>query len=94
MKWQIDWDGKSSVGYCDLGQGNLDSDDVPVAKEALVFMATGNNTSWKLPLGYCLIDGISRDLKVNLINQYLIKLHETGVQCVALTCIPGVGCSN
>lgn len=86
LKKQIDWDGKTTVGYCDLGHGNLQNDDVPEAKEALVFLVAAVNKSWKMPVGYCLINSISADVKCNLIKQYLLQLHEIGVKCIAITC--------
>lgn len=86
IKKQIDWDGKSSVGYCDLGFGDLQSDNVSLATQALVFLVTAVNKTWKIPVGYCLIDGMTCAVKVNLIKQYLMKLYDSGIKCIALTC--------
>lgn len=85
IKHQIDFDGKQSVGYCDLGNGVLEHDDVPEAKEVLVFMIVSINRSWKLPVGYCLVNGVNHSIKVNLITEYIRKLYSVGVICVAVT---------
>jgi len=59
---------------------------VALAKEALVFMVTGVGAVWKLPVGYCLTDGLTSDIKANMVKEYLQKLNEVGLQCIALTC--------
>lgn len=87
IKKDIIWDGKQIYGYVDLGQGNLDNEDCDVAKEALVFMVTALNKSWKIPVGYCLVNSISSSVKLNLVQQYLRKLRETGIKIVAIVCV-------
>ncbi|PIK43542.1 putative THAP domain-containing protein 9-like [Apostichopus japonicus] len=72
-------------GYVDIGSGNSD-DSAPVAKDALVLMAVSADQSWKIPLGYFLINGMSGEERANLINQCLQKLHDVGVRAVSLTC--------
>ncbi|PIK44382.1 putative THAP domain-containing protein 9-like [Apostichopus japonicus] len=72
-------------GYVDIGSGNSD-DSAPVAKDALVLMAVSVDQSWKIPLGYFLINGMSGEERANLINQCLQKLHDVGVRAVSLTC--------
>ena len=54
-------------GYVDVGAGRKDDDKE--AKEALVFMAVSINETWKIPLGYFLIDGLSGEEKANLVNE-------------------------
>lgn len=49
IRRKIEWDGKKFQGYVDFG-GGLDTDEVPEAKEALVFMVTGINANWKVTL--------------------------------------------
>lgn len=51
IRRKIEWDGKKFQGYVDFG-GGLDTDEVPEAKEALVFMVTGINANWKVT--FCL----------------------------------------
>jgi len=57
IRQQIVWDGNKFVGYIDMGTG-LDDDSMPVAKDALTFMAVGVNDSFKVRVGYFLIDGL------------------------------------
>ena len=45
-------------GFVDIRNG-LHDDPAPLAKEALVLMAVSMNGSWKLPIAYFLIDGMS-----------------------------------
>lgn len=57
-----------------------------MAKEILVFLLVSINQSWKLPIGYFLIDRMSGVRKSNLVLQSLRLLHETGVNVVCITC--------
>ena len=41
-------------GYVDLGTNDDPDDSAPYAKDALVLMAVGVNSSWKVPCGYFL----------------------------------------
>lgn len=84
IRKQIEWDGKKFYGYVDVGS-NIDSDVVPEAKEALVFMLVALNQSWKIPIGYFLLNGLSGVEKSNLVKQGLSFLHESGVIVSSLT---------
>lgn len=53
IRENIEWDGKNMYGFVDLGTDiSIECDDLPHAKNALVFMAVGINGHWKMPLGY------------------------------------------
>ena len=54
-------------------------------------MAVAENGSWKVPIGYFLIDGMSGGERANLINESLHRLHAAGVEVVLLTC-DGLSC--
>ena len=56
-----------------------------VRRDALVIMAVAVNASWKVPIGYFLIDGMSGGERANLINESLHRLHAAGVQVVSFT---------
>lgn len=84
VRKQIEWDGRKFYGYVDVGS-NLDSDTVPEAKEALVFMLVALNQSWKIPIGYFLLNGLSGVEKSNLVKQGLSFIHESGVIVSSLT---------
>ena len=72
-------------GFVDVGNGQQD-DSAPMAKYALVLMAVSVNASWKIPVGYFLVDGMSGPERGNVIRECLHRLHATGVQVVSLTC--------
>ena len=72
-------------GYVDIGNGQID-DSTPVVKDALVIMVVAVNTSWKVPVGYFLVDGMSGVERANLVNEALQRLHTTGATIISLTC--------
>jgi len=57
IRQHVKWDGQKFQGYIDMGTG-LHDDGMPIAKEALTFMVVGVNDSFKVPVGYFLIDGL------------------------------------
>lgn len=79
----VDFDGKDCVGFVHYGN-NLDNDQL--AKEALVFMMTCVNGSWKIPLGYFLIDGISAEQKAALVKTAIeMVTRECEVDIISVT---------
>lgn len=76
------WKRGKYEGIVDMGTGISDED---VAKEALVFLVNCINGSWKLPVAYFFVNGLSGLQRANLVVQCLEKLHETGVEIVSLT---------
>lgn len=84
IRQQLEWDGSRYQGYIDMGT-NLDSDSMPLAKEALTFMVVAVNDTFKLPVGYFLIDGLGGLERASLVNQCLSRLHDVGVTVVSLT---------
>lgn len=68
----VEWNkySNSFEGVVDLGgisESRCAADKVQPAKEALVFMATGIEESWKIPVGYFLISGLNAEQKRNLV---------------------------
>lgn len=61
-------------------------DTNPVASDALVSMVVALNGSWKLPVAYFLIHGMSGVERANLIEQCLCKLADIGIWITSLTC--------
>ena len=79
----IDLRGPKVRGFVDKGNGeNSDKE----ATEAFVFMATCLNEHWKIPIAYFLIDAMSAEERKNLVNQAILRLHESNVEVVSLTC--------
>ena len=56
------------------------------ALNALVFMVVSLNDSWKVPIAYFLIDGLSGCERSNLVKVCVEKCHDVGVEIVSLTC--------
>ena len=82
----VSWNGKSFLGYVDLGCDVNDDDSSPVAKNALVLMVVALNESWKVPCGYFLIDLLTGKERANLVSQCIQRLYDIGVVVVSLTC--------
>lgn len=55
-----------------------------LAKEALVFLVTGVNLHFKIPVGYFLISGLKANEKAALIQQMILLTGKTGVKVVGL----------
>ena len=85
IRKHVEWDGKCFRGYVDLGTG-INDDSLPEATDTLVFMAVSVNSSWKVPCGYFLINGLTGTEKANLTKECITKLHEVGVKVVSFTC--------
>lgn len=85
IRRHVEYAGGKFQGYVDIGSGIVD-DSLPVAKDAMVLMVVAINESWKLPLGYFLIDGMSGEERANIINDCLHRLHDSGVHTISLTC--------
>jgi len=62
-----------------------DGDDIPLAKNALVFLAVGINGYWKIPLGYFVIDSLTGLERSNLLLTCLELLQETGANVNSVT---------
>lgn len=77
-------DGKMR-GYIDIGAGTEDTSNLPEVKNALVMLVVALNDTWKLPIAFFLINGLSAETKANLINDALMRLHEVGVKITSLT---------
>ena len=54
----LSFDGKKYVGGVYLGDGRVGEEEDEMAGDALVFMVVSLNDSWKLPVGYFLINGL------------------------------------
>lgn len=87
IRENIHWDGCKFYGYTDLGIDGNDnqSEQVPKAKNALVFMAVALNSNWKVPIGYFLINSLNSIERANLLSKCLTMLHNTGAICNSIT---------
>lgn len=87
IKQHVHWTGTRHQGYIDFGLGGKteEMDNLPYAKDAFVIMVVGMNTSWKVPIAYYLINGISAEEKANIILNCLQELDATGIIIKTLT---------
>ena len=79
IRQHVEFDGKRYHGYVDLGTG-IDSDDLPVAKEALCYMIVPLKGNWKLPVAYYIIDGLGAEERKNLVNKIIEELHAVNIK--------------
>lgn len=49
-------------------------------------MTVAINDSWKIPVGYFLINGMLAEERSNIIKDCLIRLHGVGVRVVSVKC--------
>ncbi|KAL1446909.1 hypothetical protein WDU94_007611, partial [Cyamophila willieti] len=84
IKQDVKWDGTKHVGYVNFGV-DYNDDSVPHAKEALVFLLNCINGSWKYPIAYFFVAGISGEQLAGLIRQCLTFLSDTGITVTSLT---------
>jgi len=84
IRQKVEYDGTEYRGYIDLGTG-LNDDSLPMAKEALTFMVVAFNDSFKLPIGYFLVDGLGAVERANLVNQCISKLFSVGLNVCSFT---------
>lgn len=61
-----------------------DPKDIKYAKDALVYMVTGVNMSFKIPVAYFLIAGLSAEEKAALTKEVILLVSKTGVKVVGL----------
>lgn len=69
-----------------MGTGAEPDDSTPAAGEALVFMVVALDCSWKLSIGYFLIDYLNADEKANILTMAFQKLFDVHVKAVNVTC--------
>ena len=84
IRKDVSWDGNKFRGYVDLGNAVEDDDSAPIAKDALVFMVVGVNETWKVPVGYFFVDGLSGKERANLVKVCIKKLYDVGVEVILL----------
>lgn len=84
IRKQIEWTGIKFTGYVDIGS-KIDSDVLPEAKEALVFMLVCINSAWKIPVGYFFLDGLTGIEKADLVKKCLMLIYESGITVTSIT---------
>jgi DNA transposase THAP9 len=70
-------------GTVDFQHKSKSSDDL--ASKALVFMLTAVNDSWKIPIGYFYVNGLSAELRAELITKCFEFLKDLDLEVISLT---------
>ncbi|CAH2101072.1 unnamed protein product [Euphydryas editha] len=84
IRQKVEWNGKNYVGFVNCGD-QPETDVLPVAKEVLVFMLTCLNGSWKLPVGYFLVNRTTAEQKANLLKTCIDLVSECGLVVSSVT---------
>ena len=87
MSLKVVWDASSQrmVGFADMGASPHESDEVPIASEAIVIMAVGLLGNWKAPLGYFLCHSPTGKIQCQLVKQAISGLYASGVTVLSVT---------
>lgn len=87
IRRHVEMDSQRKIhGYINMGaEYSYDNDNIPEAKNALVFLVVGINGYWKMPIAYFLIDGLSGKERANLLKKAIELLCETGVTLCSVT---------
>lgn len=87
IRKQLEWSHseKKFVGYIDCGTVIPEPENMPLAKEALVYLLTGINQRWKIPVAYFYIDGLTSQERAEITLQVLRFVATSGVEVIALT---------
>lgn len=86
IRKHVEWDDnkKEFSGYVNCGPKN-DSDNLPIAKEALIYMVSGVNHKFKLPVAYFFINGLTAEEKASISKEIFEFLKECGVKIIGFT---------
>lgn len=83
IRKHIHFNGKEYIGFINFGT-QIDNDELPLAKEAVVIMAIAINEHWKISVAYYFIDALTANDRANIITNVLRSIHETGIDIISL----------
>lgn len=81
---EYDAQNHKKIGHVNFGT-NIVRDETEFAKEALVYMVTGVNENFKIPVAYFLITGLKANEKAALTKEVILLTSKTGVKVVGMT---------
>lgn len=86
IRKQVEFDehANRSTGQVNFGSNIDNTEEVVYAKDALVYMVTGVNISFKIPVAYFLIAGISAEEKAALTKEVVLVVCKAGIKVVGL----------
>lgn len=71
-------------GFIDLGRIPEHQDTLPLAKEALVYLVSGVDNDFKIPVAYFLSNGLNGEERAAITYDVLSRLSDIGIEVVAL----------
>lgn len=72
------------LGYITYGSKTKDG-EIPVASQALVFLITGINSEFSIPVAHFFIKGLKTEEKANLIRAIIDRLTSVGAKVINIT---------
>lgn len=72
-------------GFVDTGRSVSGQDSLPLAKDALVYLVSGFDEDFKIPIAYFLVNGLTAVDRAALTNEIFIRLYEIGIEVMSLT---------
>lgn len=76
---------KKFDGFIDMGRQATEEHSLALAKDALVFLVSGVNEDFKIPVSYFLTNGLIAEERAALLNEILIRLADIGTVVVSIT---------
>lgn len=77
---------KMYQGFIDMGRSiSSDAQSLPLAKNALVYLVSGVNEAFKIPVGYFLVNKLKTNEKAALTHEMLKCVSETGLKLIGMT---------
>lgn len=95
LRHQTTWNGRKTAGVVDFGAGS--SNSCEVATQSYVFILVCMNESWKIPVAYFLVNGLSAETRANLLKTCFSECSNVGVDIVAITfdgCAANINAAN
>lgn len=87
MRKHIQWSDsrKQFMGYISHGIRIEHKNDIPVARNVLVFLVSGINVDFHMPIAYYFVTALNSTERAELISQVIAAVSSTGVKVVSLT---------
>lgn len=88
IKKKVELVGNKYVGFVDLGfpMENQDKEkETHIASQCLCFMTVSLEKYWKIPSAYFLVNGLSAEIRKNIIIESINRHYDNNVEILALT---------
>lgn len=85
IRKQILWDHNQKRMYGYVSYGNENDDDPLIAREAIVFMASGLNEKFRIPIAHHFVNSLDAVKKSDLVKSVLLTIMATGIEVTSVT---------